>query len=373
MRNRTILSTVLTTVLMFSLIQGAIAQMPESTDVRASAAAMTLTSEQLPTGFQLTGETFLPLPDSSVVEGVTAHYVSVYTNTDSGQQIRSYVYLFEEEEQAPAGMEALNAGNPETLSGEDVEVGGESATLITGTYEAPDGSAIGTADVTFVRGNAVAGVAVDNPDGSEPDSGLATDLAGLMDERVQQVQAGDAQVDLNQPATVVPITDGATLVQAGYLSAVEGESVYGTQGTALSELQSSWVQTVAYGEEGAEPRVTIGVTSFASADDAAQVVEQADSTFQPLSDQEVVEGVELDGADSVVAYIYTSRTGSIAEQESYRLIFSQGETVTVVDVQGAADTETATSAANAIAESQLTCQTGGTCDRPVAPGVIPGE
>lgn len=373
MRIRTILSTAMAAVLMLSVLHGASAQLPESSDVQAQAAAMTLTSDDLPTGFQLTGETFLPVPDAGIVPGVTAHYVSVYTNIDTGQVIRSYVFLFESEEQATSGIEVLEGNEPETLSDESVEMGSGNAELTTGTYESADGVTIGTADVTFLRGAAVAGVAVDHPDGSAPDSGLATDLAGLLDARVQQVQSGEIAVNLEQPAAVVPFADGGVLLQVGYLNSAEGEAIYGTQGSALTGLQSSWVQTVAYGEEGAAPRVTIGVTTFASPEEATAVVEQADGIFQPLADQETVEGAEVAGADSVVAYRYTSRDGSIAEQESYRVIFAQGETVTVVDVQGAEDSATAEAAANTIAQSQFTCQSEGMCERPDAPGVIPGE
>lgn len=373
MRFRTILSSMLATVLMLSVLHGASAQLPDAPEVQAEAAAMTLTSEDLPTGYQLTGETFLDLPDPSIVEGVTAHYVSVYTNMDSGQQIRSYVYLFETEELATSGIEVLEGNEPETLTSEPIEMGSGNAEISIGTYESLDGATIGTADVSFLRGNAVAGVAVDNPDGTEPDSVLATDLANLVDGRIQAVQAGEASVDLGQPAAVVPFAEGGTLIQSGYLSGAEGEAIYGTQGSALTGLQSSWVQTVAFGEEGAAPRVTIGVTSFASAEEAADVVEQADGIFQPLADQEAIEDADVEGADSVVAYSYTSREGSIAEQESYRIIFAQGDTVTVVDVQGAEDTATAEAAANAIVQGQLECQTNGVCETPVAPGVIPGE
>lgn len=370
MRIRTIFSTMLAAILLMTAFQGASAQLPEAPDVQAQAAAMTLTSEDLPTGFMLTGEAFLSIP---AVDGATAHYVSVYTNIDSGQQIRSYVYLFENDEQAIVGFDALEGDEPETLSDSDVEVGAGDAHLTTGTYESADGRTTGTADVTFVRGNAVAGVAVDNPDGTEPDGDLATDLANLKDTRVEQVQGGEATVDLDQPAQIVPFAEGGVLVQAGFLSPSESEAIYGTQGSALSGLGSSWVQTVAFGEEGAAPRVTIGVTTFASAEDATEVVEQADNIFQPLADQEAIEDAEVEGADSVVAYSYTSRDGNIADQESFRIIFSQGETVTVVDVQGAEDTETAEAAANAIAGSQFTCQSQATCERPTATGVIPGE
>lgn len=373
MRIRTILSTMLAALLMMSAFHGASAQLPESTEIQAQAAAMTLTSEDLPTGFQLTGETFLPIPDVATVEGAVARYVSVYTNIDSGQEIRSYVILFETDDQATAGIEVLEGNEPETLSDTEVEMGSGNAELTTGTYESVDGRTIGTADITFVRGNAVAGVAVDNPDGSEPDGQLATDLAALMDTRIQAVQSGESAIDLSLPAQIVPFADTGSLVQAGFLSPGESEAIYGTQGSALSGLGSSWVQTVAFGEDGASPRVTIGVTTFATAEDAAEVVDQAGNIFQPLADQEEIDDVEVDGADSAVAFRYTSREGNIADQESYRIIFSQGELVTVVDVQGAPDSETAEAAANAIAGAQFTCQSEGTCERPVAPGVIPGE
>lgn len=373
MRIRTILSSMLAALFIMSAFHGASAQIPESPEIQAQAAAMTLASEDLPTGFQLTGETFLPLPDPSVVDGATARYVSVYTNIDTGQEIRSYVILFASDEQATVGIEVLEGNEEETLSDTPVEMGSGNAELTTGTYQSLDGRTIGTADVTFVRGNAVAGVAVDNPDGTEPDGQLATDLANLMDARVQAVQAGETAIDLTLPAQVTPFAQSGVLVQAGFLSPGESEAIYGTQGSALSGLGSSWVQTVAFGEEGTAPRVTIGVTTFATAEEATEVVAQAGNIFQPLADQDEIEDAEVEGADSAVAFRYTSREGSIADQESYRVIFSQGETVTVVDVQGAADSETAEAAANAIASSQSACQTGGTCERPVAPGVIPGE
>lgn len=373
MRIRQILSTLLASILLLTAFQSAGAQAPESAEIQGQAAAMTLTSDDLPTGYMLTGEVFLPLPDASIVPGVTAHYVSVYTNTDTGQQIRSYVYLFETAEQATSGIEVLEGNEPETLVDSEVEMGDGNAEMSVGTYESADAKVIGTADITFVRGNAVAGVALDNPDGTEPDGKLVTDLAGIADTRVGDVQAGNSTANLELPGRIAPFANGGTLVQAGFLNSTESEAIYDTQGSALSGLQSSWVQTVAFGEEGAAPRVTVGVTTFASADDATAVVDQASNIFQPMADQETVDDVEVEGADSVVAYRYTSRDGSIADQESYRIVFAQGDAVTVVDVQGAPDTETAAAAANAIAINQSACQSSGTCEIPVAPGVLPAD
>ena len=373
MRNRTFILSVVTAVLIAaSGFQAGAAQVPASAEVQAQAAAMTLSSEDLPTGFTLTGETFLPLPDATQVPGATAHYVSQYTNLDNGQQIRSYVYLFEDDAAATAGMDVIEGDEPSTLTDAAAEVGSGKAELTTGTYESLDGTVIGTADVTFIRGNVVAGVAVDGADETVPDSKLATDLAKRADARVQQVQAGEFAIDLALPGLLVPITDNATVIQAGYLSAGESEAIYGTQGSALTSLTGTYIQTVAFGDEGAVPRVTLGVSTFATPEEAAAVVEQADLIFKPLADQEKVDGAAVEGADSAVAYRYTSRDGSIAEKESYRIIFAQGTAVTVVDVQGAQDSATAEAAANAIAGPQVTCQTGGECVKPAAPGVIPG-
>lgn len=374
MRIRKILTSVFATAVMLTGVSGVSAQLPESTDVQSQAAAMTLTTEDLPTGFHLTGETFLTPPDASVVPGVTAHYVSVYTNVDSGQQIRSYVYLFEDAAQATDGIQVIE-GNEDSnaLTDSQVEVGEGDAELSLGTYETSDGSVVGTADVTFVRGTAVAGVAVDNPDGSEPDSQLATDLATSQDTRVQQVQDGEIEIDLTVTEQTLSLNESGILVQAGFLSPNESEEIYGTQGSALTSLQTSWVQSVAYGDEGAAPRVTIAITTFGSAEEAEEVVTSAGGIFQPLADQEEVEDASVDGADSVVAYRYTSRDGATAQQESYRIIFSQDEKVTVVDVQGTADSETAAAAANSVASSQATCQTDGACEMPALPGVTPSE
>lgn len=364
-----LLTTAAAAILIPVMGMGVSAQVPESTDVQAQAAAIPLTTSDLPTGFNLIGETFLPLPDG--VAGATSHYVSVYTNIGSGQQIRSYVYTFGSADQAAAGFDALEGTEAETLSDQELQLGSGKAEISTGTYQDADGKVIGTADATFVRGAAVIGVAVDNPDGTVPDAQLAQDLAGIADARAEAVEGGSASVDLTLPARLVPFAQSGVVTQAGYLSPAESEVIYGTQGSGLSGATNIYVQTVAFSEGGSAPRVTIGVSTYANANDAKAIVEGADQIFLPLSDQQKVEDAALDGADAVVAYQYTSRDGSIAERESYRIIFAQGETVTVVDVQGAENSDVARSAAESIVGAQQTCQSGGGCEAPAAAGVIP--
>lgn len=349
------------------------AQVPENTEVQAQAAAYTLDSGDLPTGFSLTGETFLGQPDSSIMGGLQAAYLSVYTNLDSGQVIRSYVYLFETPEQAAAGLQVAGGNQEESIEHDSLEAGDGEAVLLTGSYTNAESAKIGTADAMFVRGPAVVGVALDNPDGTQPDVQLAKDLAKRADDRAQAIQAGDAPVDLELPGKVVPFAANGVVIQAGYLNSSEAESVYDVQGSGLSNLESTWVQTVGYGEDGAAPRVTIGITTFDSADEAKDVVEQSENIFASLPDQEKAPDVKVDGADSVAAFTYTSRDGTAGAKESYRIIFSIDSTVTVVDIQGASDGPTAQAAANSIVSAQIRCQTDGVCERPAAEGVIPGE
>ena len=67
MRIRSILTTMMAAALLLTALQATAAQLPDAADVQAEAAAMTLTSEDLPTGFMLTGETFLDLRTARVV------------------------------------------------------------------------------------------------------------------------------------------------------------------------------------------------------------------------------------------------------------------------------------------------------------------
>lgn len=367
MRIRT---TILSVFLTLFLMGGGFvaAQAPADEATQAEATAYTLDSADLPTGYTLTGETFLTAPDATTLPGLQAVYVSVYTNLDSGEVIRSYVYLFDTADNAKAGIQVVGGNQEETIERTAVELGDDEAVLLNGTYTKADGSIGGTADVAFVRGNAVIGVAVDGAGEAVPDPQLAQDLAARADERAQAVQSGEAPVNLELPKKVVPFAENGMVIQAGYLNATESELIYDTQGSPLASLESSWVKTVGYGENGEGPRLTIGVTEFATAEDAAAVVDQSDRIFTGLTDQQKVDGVSVEGAEQVVAYTYTSEDGS-----AYRIIFSIGEVVTVVDVQGAPDAATAEAAANSVATAQVTCQVDGTCERPVAEGVIPGE
>ena len=84
-----------------------------------------------------------------------------------------------------------------------------------------------------------------------------------------------------------------------------------------------------------------------------------------------VDGVAIEGAEAVSAFRYASSDSS--GLDSFRLVMASGGLVTVIDVQQAAADGGAEEAAVAIANAQLTCLTGGSCDAPALPGSFTGQ
>lgn len=357
------------------------AQTPESPGIdgttRAQLAAIVPDANDMPVGYVFTGETFLSAEqiaagdiDATAITdaGFVTQYVSVYQHADSNSQIRSYVSAWNDAAAAEAGFALIedearmypDAG----LADGEASVGEEPRETTTGTYTLPDGSAIGTADVTFRSDNLLIGVAVEKTDGSEADAEMAAGMAATIAERAETVQAGEspAGTDVNLPSRMLTFPDAGTTMQAGFLGASEVESVYGVQGSLLGNINTTWVETVALGEPvGATPVVTLGITQFATPEEAASAVEHASEIFAPLPGQESVEA-ELGGADAVAAYRYSQADGG--EIDSYRLIASAGQEMIVVDIVGAPSEAQATDMANQIAVAQLECMGTGTCTSP---------
>lgn len=388
-RLREIISGMAIGAIMLSSGLAAVAQStPEAAqpDPRNALAAMTPGAEDLPTGYTFAGETFLTL-DQVAASGVDAEalrsggfvsqYVSVYQNTDANQRIRAYVSLWSDDQAATNGFAILEdetVTNPnDALDDADASVGEEPRETTTGTYTATDGSSIGTVDITFRRGPMVVGIAHETLDGSAADAGLANELATRVDERAQAVLDGAElpHIDMSLPGKVVGLDgEGNGLAQAGFLGPVEVESIYGVQGSLLSGIDSSWVETTLVGARAESPSVTVGLSTFANADDARLIVEQAGDIFPPLPGQEAVDGVTLDGADAVAAWRYGTSEGTA---DSYRLLFAANGTLTVIDVQRAAADGGAEQAAMAVATAELACQTGGACETPALPGSLTGQ
>lgn len=361
---------------------------PDTSDPRFQLAAVTPGPEDLPTGYVFVGETFLNTQqvaaagfDAGALDsaGFLGQYVSVYENPDADQRIRAYASLWSDDAAAGNGFQILEdeaVSNPDdALEDSGTDVGEEPRETTTGTYAADDGTTIGSVDVTFRRGTMVIGVAHETLDGSAADPTIAADLASRMDQRAQAVVAGDPlpHIDMTLPGKTVSLESGTNgLVQAGFLGPVEVESIYAVQGSLLSGIDSSWVETNIIGATSTDaPLVTIGVASFTNDGDAVLAAEQSADLFTPLPGQEAVDGVTIEGADAVSAFRYASSDAS--GMDSYRLVIAAGGVMTVIDVQQAASDAGAEETAMAIATAQVTCLGGGACDAPALPGSLTGQ
>lgn len=357
-------------------------------DPRHQLAAVTPGSEDLPTGYTFVGETFLNVDqvaeagfDGAALTstGFVSQYVSVYENAETDQRIRAYASLWNDAGAAESGFAILEdetVTNPDdALEDSGAEVGEEPRETTTGTYAAPDGSTIGSVDVTFRRGPMVIGVAHETYDGSAADPTIAADLAARMDQRAQAVVAGESlpHIDMTLPGKVISFESEANgLVQAGFLGPIEVESIYEVQGSLLSGVNSTWVETNLIGSTTTDaPTVSVGVTTFGNEQDAVFAAEQAGDLFLPLPNQEAVDGVTVDGAQATSAFRYASSDGS--GMDSYRLVFAAGGTMTVIDVQQAASEGGADEAAMTIANAQMACQSGNACEAPALPGSFTGQ
>ena len=335
--------------------------------------AMTLDSESLPDGYVFESETLLDAallgeaseaidPAALDAAGFGGLYVSTYLSEDETTRIRSYVSRWDSPEAATAGFDLLEGDDAALVTDGDlqdaaVELGEEPRETTTGTY-AEDETTVTTSDTTFRQGSLLVGVALETLDESEPDAELAGELAQAMQERVSAVLNGEAPetVDTTLPDRVLDVEAQGFPLQIGYLTATEVEELYGIEGTALGQSESSFVSAVALtGAEEPPPLIAIGATILPDEDAAADVVAQSGALVPSLTNGEQVDDVEVDGADSATAFRFSSDLRGIDEPDSYRIVFSVGATLAVVDVQGTASIDLAEETATALADAQAAC------------------
>jgi hypothetical protein len=374
--------TVTTAAVSTSYAQAAAA--PDVT-VRAQMAAITLDQESLPDGYAFVGEAFLTadqvasgdLKASSLTDaGFVGQYVSVYQNTSDKSRIRSYVSAWKDQASAEKGyalLEDEKTTDPKaSLKDGDTSVGDAPHEISTGTY--PEGTnTIGTADVTFRSGSFLVGLAVEKTDGSAPSADTAQQLAKTEADRAATVIGGKNPdfADLALPAQALPLDGLGTEVQAGFISPAEAESIYNLTGSALDKLKASWTDTIGLGKTDAQvPYVTVSLTTFGSDTDAKAIVTGAKDLSPDLTNAKAVDGAKVDGADATTAFTFSSLATGATNADSYRVIYSKGATVVVIDVQGAKKVEDAQSAAQALATSQLACLGKTTCAAPAIPAAL---
>jgi len=352
-------------------------------ELRARMAAITLDERELPEGFEFQGETFLTaeqlatgdLDASALVDaGFIAQYVSVYANDAEDTRIRSYASAWTDAEAARVGFDVLEDESVTAPDGElsdgDASAGEEPREITTGTYPDPadDSVVVNTADVTYRVDRFLVGVAVETTDGEAADAELASALAAEIEGRATGAIADQLPegTDPSLAAQALPLQGLGRELQAGFLSADEVERLYGLQGSALGSFTSSWAQAIGLGEQDAQPPfVAVGLTAFDEEATAETVVQQAVELAPDITGIETVDGVTVEGADQAVAYRFPSPATEATEIDSFRVIFNIGETVGVVDVQGAPSAEIAQQVATDLATAQGACVGQETCEAPV--------
>ncbi|MGC4105730.1 MAG: hypothetical protein QM753_05140 [Thermomicrobiales bacterium] len=350
-------------------------------------ASITLDQSGLPDGYTLVGEAFLDANHAGYSNidaqtltdaGFLGRYVSYYENTSQNARIISYVSAWNSEDAAKAGFSLTEdeaKTNPgASLADSDASVGDEPRELTTGTFKDGD-TTIGTSDLTFRSGSFLVGVDVEKTDGSQPDASVTEALAKTSADRASAVAGGANPqfTDLTLATESLPLLGLGTGVQTGFLTPTEVERVYGVQGSSLSKLTASWTETIAVGSDPKQvPYVTVGLTSFANADEAKAVVTGAADLTPSLANLKAVENVTIDGAESAAAFTFTSSATDATDADSYRVLVTKGNLLIVVDVQGAPNVDLATETATNLVKAQLGCVGQGSCPAPTLPDGLAG-
>jgi len=370
------------------------ASLPENgVDValRAAMASITLDESALPDGYAFEGETFLTAEQSAsgtvdaaalTDAGFVSQYVSLYTDSEETGRIRTYVTTWTDAAAAEAGFATIEDETRTITEGEltdaETAIGEEPREVTSGSYPDPADPAttISTVDLTFRLDRFLVGVAVETTSGTAPDPATADSLAAELEGRATAALGNEnpERTDLALVPKVLPLSGLGTELQAGFLSPVEVEGLYGLQGSALGGFDATWSEAIGLGaDDNLAPYVAIGVTTFGADADAAAVIDQASELTPAISGVEAVDAPAVEGAAQTVAFRFPSPATGADGIDSYRVMFSAGASVGVVDVQGASSPEIAEQAALALAAAQVGCFSAETCAAPTLPAELAGQ
>lgn len=359
--------------------------------LRAQMASITLDETALPDGFAFDGETFLTADQSAsgtvdaaalTDAGFVSQYVSVYTDDAATGRIRTYVTAWNDAAAAEAGF-AVIEDETRTLPDADLtdagaSIGEEPREVTSGSHPdlADPETTVMTVDITFRIDRFLVGVAVENTSGTAPDPATADALAAELEGRATAAMGNQnpERTDLALVPNVLPLNGLGVELQAGFLSPAEVEELYGLQGSALGGFSATWSEAIGLGSgENLAPYVAVGATTFDNDEDANAVIDQAAELTPAISGVEAVEGASVEGAVQAVAFRFPSPATGAAEIDSYRVMFSVGSTVGVVDVQGAPSPEIAEQTALALAGAQTSCFGAESCAAPTLPAELTGQ
>lgn len=359
--------------------------------LRAQMASITLDESALPDGYTFDGETFLTADQSAsgtvdaaalTNAGFVSQYVSVYSDDAGTGRIRTYVTAWNDAAAAEAGF-AVIEDETRTLADADVtdadaSVGEAPREVTTGSHPDPADAetTVLTVDITFRIDRFLVGVAVETTSGTAPEASTAEALAAELEGRATAAIGNEnpERTDLALVPKVLPLSGLGTVLQAGFLSPAEVETLYGLQGSALGGFSATWSEAIGLGSsENQAPYVAVGATTFESDDDANAVIDQVAELTPAISGVEVVDAPSVEGAAQAAAFRFPSPATGADGIDSYRVIFSVGSTVGVVDVQGASSPEIAEQSALALAAAQSSCFGAASCAAPTLPAELTGQ
>jgi hypothetical protein len=388
-RFRQALGAVLATALLTVTSVNGLAQDAGGQDValRGQMASITLDRTMLPGGYTIVGETFFSADqvasgdvtaDELTGAGFASQYVSVYRNLDNGNEIRSYVSAWTDGAAAEAGFEILeDEGRTQpdgTFEDGDAGVGEAPGETTTGSWS-ESGTTVNSVDVTFRVDRFLVGTALTTRDGSEADAATVGTLSGTLEARATEAIGNESPdgTDLALVPQALPLSTLAPSLQVGFLGGPDVEQMYGLQGSALGGLTASWNEVVALAEDGAAaPYVSVGLTSFGSAEGAQAVIDQIGDLAPEVAGSEQVEGYSVEGATASAAFQFPSQASGSDEADSFRIVAIVDATLIVIDVQGSTSVEVAQSTAETLITAQLGCLGQESCEVPGLPEELTG-
>jgi quercetin dioxygenase-like cupin family protein len=366
-------------------------------------AAMALTVDDLPPGYRLDRGRYTPaamipqiIPvtaDEVAATGVIRIYEAFFYLPGTPEGIRLYINHYPTVEAAEAGFalfedETVAPDEPfPPLASVDLPgpgFGAPPSEITAQTWPDTPGRVYQEIDATIRVGTIGAGVGVGGPleatgdEAPAPDPErlrLATELAGVLHDRISAVLAGQSPAgsDLALPSLLLPIQGTGSGLIEEYVSPAQGlrgsvdtppaamfTSAY-FRATATgplrpmgSNLPPDWVQ--------GPPHVNIGVADFADAQAAASaldLVRSGPAFFVTEGPREFVADPVVPDADAAVAYRTTNLPLPGTDPDTFGVAFTVGDRLAVVEVLGSPEAERL---ALDLAARQAACLAGTECE-----------
>jgi hypothetical protein len=384
-------------------------------------AAMSLAPEDVPSGFfEDYAEWLVPAAGYGELvlggpppDGLERVYQTFYVDPEDGTVLHVYLFEFGSAEDAAAGLEIVAASlrpplpegttvGPVDSPGPELGEDPRAITMVTYDTRAAGGPRADVVAATFRRDRLLAGVSVerytDAPAAGTPVSEpappraldpaqeqLAVELATVLDGRITTVLAGEAPagVDYALSDVVLPLdqlVSDSTPMFAGYKPGIdllrcgvcgEENALLPFADAAREGVSRAVIAGPLVDGEPNPPIVSVGITEFASPEDALAVLEAIRSAPNdrptsgpfPRGERTLVDDPTIPGAAAAVAFqgVFAPDDPNAAP-DSAGVDFVVGERWVAVDVLGGLTGDEALAAAIDLATQQAAClESGGVC------------